>query len=73
MRYANIKKVSQDEQQNQTTTTNINYIKKIHVRFKKQNSITKSKQGQTKLKINKITCNLPEKIWDQSIIKLGNN
>ena len=27
MRYANIKKASQDEQQNQTTTTNINYIK----------------------------------------------
>ena len=27
MRYANIKKASQDEQQNQTATTNINYIK----------------------------------------------
>ena len=27
MRYANIKKASQDEQQIQTTTTNINYIK----------------------------------------------
>ena len=42
MRYANIKKASQDEQQNQTTT-NINYIKNIYVRFKKQNLITKSK------------------------------
>ena len=29
MRYANIKKAGQDEQQNQTTTTNINYIKKF--------------------------------------------
>ena len=29
MRYANIKKASDDERQNQTTTTNINYIKKI--------------------------------------------
>ena len=29
MRYAHIKKASQDEQQNQTTTTNINYIKKF--------------------------------------------
>ena len=29
MRYVNIKKASQDEQQNQTTTTNINYIKKF--------------------------------------------
>ena len=29
MRYANIKKASQDKQQNKTTTTNINYIKKF--------------------------------------------
>ena len=29
MRYANIKKASEDEWQNQTTTTNINYIKKF--------------------------------------------
>ena len=29
MRNAKIKKASQDEQQNQTTTININYIKKI--------------------------------------------
>ena len=27
MRYANIKKASPEDQQNQTTTTNINYIK----------------------------------------------
>ena len=45
MIYANIKKASQDKQQNQTTTTttttttNINYIKNF-VRFKKQNLIT---------------------------------
>ena len=42
MRYADIKKAGEDERQNQTTTTNINYIKKF-VRFKKQNLITKSK------------------------------
>ena len=29
MRYADIKKASEDERQNQTTTANINYIKKI--------------------------------------------
>ena len=70
MRYADIKKASQYEQQNQTTT-NINYIKKF-VRFKK-NLITKSKQRQIKLQLNKITCNSPDKIWDESIIRLGNN
>ena len=43
MRYGNIKKASQDEQQNQTTTTtNINYIKKF-IYFKKQNLLMKSK------------------------------
>ena len=72
MRYANIKKASRDEQQNQTTTTNYNHIKHF-VRFKKQNLITKSKWRQKKPKLNKITCNLPEKIWDQSIIGPGNN
>ena len=29
MRYDQIKKAGQDQQQNQTTTTNINYIKKF--------------------------------------------
>ena len=29
MRYADIKKASEDERQNQSTTTNINYIKKF--------------------------------------------
>ena len=44
MRYDNNKKTTQDEQQNQTSTTNINYIiYKIYVRFKKQNRKTKSK------------------------------
>ena len=54
MRYANIKKASQDEQQNKTTTTttNINYIIK-HVRSEKQNLITKSKQRQIKVKKTK--------------------
>ena len=73
MRYANIKKASQDEQQNQTTTTNINYIKKLYFHLKNQNSITKSKQRQKKLKLNKLTCNSPEKIWNETKIRLGNN
>ena len=42
MGYSNIKKASQDEQQNQTITTNINYIKKFD-HFQKQNLIIKSK------------------------------
>ena len=29
MRYADIRKASENEWQNQTTTTNINYIKKV--------------------------------------------
>ena len=38
MKYANIKKASQDDQQNQTTTTitNINYIKKFMSVLKNQ-------------------------------------
>ena len=36
MRYANIKKASHDEQQNQTITTNINYIKKFMSVLKKK-------------------------------------
>ena len=43
MRYADIEKTSEDERQNQTTTTNINYIKKFMSVLKKQNLITKSK------------------------------
>ena len=61
MRYANFKKASSDEQQNQTTT-NINYIKKFYVRFKKQNLITKSTYRRIILKINIITYKSPEKI-----------
>ena len=65
MRCANIKKASQVEQQNQTTTTTttkINCIKKLQVRFKKQNLITKSKFRQIKLRLNKTTCNASKKI-----------
>ena len=61
MRYADIKKASEEEGQNQTSTTNINYIKK----FK---SVLKNKQFNNKVKIasdktenkKKITCNLPD-------------
>ena len=37
MRYADIKKASEDERQNQTTTTIINYIKKFMSVLKQQN------------------------------------
>ena len=43
MRYADIRKASEDERQNQTETTNINYIKKVMSVLKKQNLKTKSK------------------------------
>ena len=65
MRSAIIKKTSQDELQNQTTTTNINYIQN-YVRFKK-GSITKSKWWHIKVKPNKITRNSLEKICDLRI------
>ena len=42
MRYANIKRARQDDQQHQTTT-NINYTKNFVSVFKKQNLIAKSK------------------------------
>ena len=51
MRYANIKKASQDEQQNQTTTTKINYTKKFICVLKK-NLKAKSKNRKIKLKLN---------------------
>ena len=63
MRYPDVKKASEDERQNQTTTKNNNYIKKIMSVLRKQNLITKSKQRQIKLKINKIFSNIPEKKW----------
>ena len=43
MRYADIKKASEDELQNQTTTTNIIYIKIFMSVLKKQNLIKKPK------------------------------
>ena len=53
MKYANIRKASEDEQQNQTTTTNINYIENIMFVLKKQNFQTKSSWRHIKLKLNK--------------------
>ena len=72
MRYANNKKASQDEQQNQTTKTNINYIKNF-MSVLKTNLNNKVKIASKKLKLNKITCNSPEKVWDHSKMRLGNN
>ena len=42
MRYADIKKASEDERQNQTTKKTL-ITKNIYVRFKKQNLKTKTK------------------------------
>ena len=53
MRYANIKKASWDEQPNQTTTTNINYIKKLYP-IKKQNLIVKIASDKTETKQNNL-------------------
>ena len=62
-----IKKVSQDEQQNQTTTTNINYIQNFMSILKNLNNKVKIASDELK-----ITYTSLEKICDQSIIKLGN-
>ena len=67
-RYANFKKASQDEQQTQTKTTNINPIKNL-----KQHKINNKINIQVKLKFNTITLKSPEMIWDQSINSFGNN
>ena len=72
MRCAHIKKASQDEQWNQTTTKKISYIKNFML-FQKQHLITKSKKSQIKLILGKIIFKSPEKIWDYSIKKFGNN
>ena len=45
------------QQQQQTLITSKNYV-----RFKEQNLMTKTKEGKIKLKLNKITCNLPKMI-----------
>ena len=44
MRYADIKKSIEDERQNQTTTTNINYIKKLNNKVKIASEKTENKQ-----------------------------
>ena len=55
MRYANIKKESEDERQNQTTTTNINYIKKFMSVLKtKLNNKVKIASDKTETKQNKV-------------------
>ena len=66
-RYANIKKAREDEQQNQTTT-NINYIKKFMSILK--NIIKKSTYRQIQLKLNKINHQKSygtssKKVWKQ--------
>ena len=64
--------MSQDEQQNQTTTTNINYIKEfmslLKTKFNNKVNIPSDKP-KTKQK----TYKSPENICDQSIKKFGDN
>ena len=62
MRYGDIKKASEDEWQNQTTTTNINYIKKFMSVLKKNliNKVKirsdKTKKEQNNLKFTRKKC-----------------
>ena len=75
LRYANIKKASQDEQQNQTTTTtttttttNINYIKNLlSVLKNKFNNAVNILSDETKTKQNNT-----RKDMNQSIKRFGN-
>ena len=62
MRYADIKKASKDERQNQTTITNINHIKKFMSVLKtKLNNKVKIASDKTENKQS--TSNSPEKKW----------
>ena len=75
MRYADIKKASEGERQNQTTTTNNKYIKKLKnlCPFKKKLN-NKVKIASDETEKNKQTCSSPEKmVIHQFIIKLGND
>ena len=60
MRYADIKKASEDERQNQTTTTNTNYIKKLMSVLKTKLN-NKVKIASDKTENEQITCNSPAK------------
>ena len=75
MRSAIIRKASQDKQQNQTKTTNINYIQNLSPLFKKRNIINKVKIASNKTENNQINLYITRKknILNHSIIKLGNN
>ena len=64
-------KLNQDEHQNQTTTTNIDYIKilwSIKRKFNNNVEIASEKTENGKTYFSSI-----EKIWDQSMIRHGNN
>ena len=55
MRYADIKKTSEDKRQNQTTTTNFNYIKKfMSVLKSKLNNKVKIRSDKTVNKENNL-------------------
>ena len=72
LRPAIITKTSKDEPQKHTVKTTKIITSKTLCQFKK-NLLTRSKQLQIKLKLNKINCTLLETICDHSIIRLGNN
>ena len=72
MRYANIKKAGSRPKaklNNNNTTTNINYIKNFMSVLKTKLAIkVKIVSDETETKQNNL-----QKIWDQSIIRLGKN
>ena len=73
MRYADIKKASKDERQDQTTTTNINYIKKFMSVLKtKLNNKVKIASDRTENKQKKLVIHQKKMVIHQFIIKLGN-
>ena len=72
MRSVIIKEASQDEQQNQTTiTTNINYIQNFMSMLKKLTN--KLKIASDIIEYKQITCVPLEKIWNHSIKRFGSN
>ena len=70
MRSAIIKKSRLDEIQNQKATTNINYIQNFMSIEKLNNKV---KIASDKIETKEKNLHLFKNIWDQSIIKLGNN
>ena len=71
MKSAIIKKARRDEQQNQTTATNISYIRNFTSIFLKKYIINKVKIESDKTESEQNNLYLSRKIQDQSKIGLG--